>query len=356
MGASLRLERVSRYFGEIPALAELTLEVEGGEFLAILGPSGSGKTTTLNLIAGFDHPTTGEVLLDGHLITELPAHRRGVGMVFQGYALFPHMTVAENIGFPLRMRRVPTRDIHGQVTRALSLVRLGELGDRYPAQLSGGQQQRVALARALVYQPSILLMDEPLGALDRKLRGEMQSEIKRIHRELGTTVVYVTHDQDEALSMADRVAVLHRGRLEQHGTPREVYERPKSPFVATFVGDANFLDGVVATEGGTPVVHLALGLSVPLDAGACRFAPGDRVVLVARPEHLRVRPAPAEASGFRVHHTSFLGDAVKSELHAGDRQLIAKTPLHRGEWVPGAGAIVSVAIEAAQCAVFPAGP
>ena len=222
------LAGVGRTFGSTTALHELSLNVSTGEFVSILGPSGSGKSTTLNLLAGFDFPTTGSIHIGGRDVTWEPAYARDIGMVFQNYALFPHMTVNENIAFPLRARRWPRAEIAPAVERALNLVQLGTLGERLPSELSGGQQQRVALARAVVYRPKVLLMDEPLGALDRKLRADMQIEIKKLHRELGTTFLYVTHDQEEALSMSDRIAILRHGRLEQIGPPREVYTRPKT--------------------------------------------------------------------------------------------------------------------------------
>jgi putative spermidine/putrescine transport system ATP-binding protein len=348
MGAYLRLEGLTRRFGELPALAGLTLDVERGEFLTILGPSGSGKTTTLNLIAGFDYPTEGEIHLDGRPITREPAYRRGIGMVFQNYALFPHMTVTDNVAFPLRMRHVGAAEVASRVG-----VRLQDLGTRYPRQLSGGQQQRVALARAIVYEPSVLLMDEPLGALDRKLRGEMQFEIRRLHHELGTTVVYVTHDQDEALSMSDRIAVLRQGRLEQHASPRELYDRPATRFVAAFVGDANFLPATVVADGeGIAAWVSALDQRVPIGRPR-RFGPGQRVVVSVRPEHIRLGPPPDGPGGpapLRVGETIFLGDAVKCELRHPDGVLIAKLP--RGEPVPDAGSLVSIAIDAVLSSVF----
>lgn len=355
MGAYLRLEALARRFGSVTALTELTLDVERGEFLTILGPSGSGKTTTLNLIAGFDYPTEGEIYLDGQPVTWEPAYRRGIGMVFQNYALFPHMTVADNVAFPLRMRHVGTAEIRRRVSRALALVRLEELGGRYPRQLSGGQQQRVALARAIVYEPSVLLMDEPLGALDRKLRGEMQFEIKRLHHELGTTVVYVTHDQDEALSMSDRIAVLRQGRLEQHAAPRELYDRPATKFVAAFVGDANFLAAtVVPDDDGMAALITGLDLRLRI-SGTQGLKLGQRVVVFFRPEHIRLVPAdsrPLASARLRVGETIFIGDAVKCELRYERGTLIAKLPLHRGEPVPDADGLVSIEIDPAMCNVF----
>jgi len=230
-----------------PAVRGVNLEVARGEFLTLLGPSGSGKTSMLMMLAGFEHPTRGDVFIDGNRMTDVPAHRRNLSMVFQGYALFPHRTVAQNIAFALEMRRRPRAEIAERVKKALEMVRLSGLADRFPHQMSGGQQQRVALARAIVCDPTVLLMDEPLGALDKNLREEMQAEIKAIQNRLGNTVVYVTHDQQEALSMSDRIAVMNSGQIEQLGSPHEIYWRPESRFVAGFLGESNFIDGVVST-------------------------------------------------------------------------------------------------------------
>src|SRR5512132_1690651 len=238
------------------ALDTLTLEVEQGEFVTLLGPSGSGKTTTLMMIAGFEEPTAGEILVSGEPVVHRPAYRRNIGVVFQSYALFPHMTVAANVAYPLRMRNVGRDEIRRRVAAALDLVQLVALGGRYPGQLSGGQQQRVALARALVFEPPLLLMDEPLGALDKKLREDLQLEIKRIQREVGVSVIYVTHDQSEALTMSDRIAIMRGGRLEQYAAAEELYERPATRFVAEFVGEATLLPARVesADAGGAVLV------------------------------------------------------------------------------------------------------
>ena len=241
-GAQLRLRQLTKAFGAAKAVDQISLDVPAGAFVSLLGPSGSGKTTTLNLIAGFLTPDSGDILLDEHSIADVPPHKRNIGMVFQSYSLFPHMTVGENVGFPLRMRtRLSRQDARRRIDEMLALVQLSHLGDRYPRQLSGGQQQRVAMARALVSHPRLLLMDEPLGALDKKLREQMQVEIKRIHRNVGTTVIYVTHDQTEALTMSDLVVVMHQARVSQVGTPRALYEAPANLFVADFLGDSNLL-------------------------------------------------------------------------------------------------------------------
>src|SRR4051794_16533896 len=240
-GLPLRLDRLNKRFGDFVAVDEISLEIAGGEFLTLLGPSGSGKTTTLMMIAGFTEPSSGHIRLGDRPIDALPSYRRGFGMVFQNYALFPHMTAAENIGFPLKMRGVSSNDRARRVAGALEMVRLPDFGARYPNQLSGGQQQRVALARALVYNPPVLLMDEPLGALDKKLREEMQLEIKRIQKELGITAIYVTHDQEEALVMSDRIAVMNHGEIEQVDGPSRIYEHPATRFVADFIGESNII-------------------------------------------------------------------------------------------------------------------
>ena len=229
------------YDGLSLVVRNLDLDIRRGEFLSLLGPSGSGKTTTLMMLAGFESPTAGEILLDGRPITKTPPHKRNFGMVFQNYALFPHMTVAANVAYPLTVRKVPKADIDKRVARALDMVQLGGKGDRFPSQLSGGQQQRVALARALVFEPQLVLMDEPLGALDKQLREHMQIELKELHRQLGVTFVYVTHDQGEALTMSDRIAVMSQGRILQVGSPTEIYEAPVNRTVADFIGETNFL-------------------------------------------------------------------------------------------------------------------
>jgi putative spermidine/putrescine transport system ATP-binding protein len=246
-GAALRLERLTKRFGPVFAAQEVCLDIPAGSFVTLLGPSGSGKTTTLNLLAGFLLPDAGEIFVDGQAISRVPPYRRNIGMVFQHYALFPHMTVFENVAFPLRMRSaLGGTALRRRVEETLDLVQLAGLGARYPRQLSGGQQQRVAMARALVSDPRLLLMDEPLGALDKKLRERLQLEIKAIHRRVGATIVYVTHDQSEALTLSDLVVVMDRGRVLQVGSPRALYEAPKTGFVADFLGGANLLSGQIA--------------------------------------------------------------------------------------------------------------
>ena len=248
----LELRNISKTYGNVVAVDGVSLSVKPGHFLTLLGPSGSGKTTILMAIAGFVQPSAGQILLDGTVINDLPAEKRNFGMVFQGYALFPHLTVAQNIGFPLKIRGRPKDEINDRVASALDLVQLGHLTERMPKELSGGQQQRVALARALVFEPALLLLDEPLSALDRKLRAELQWELKSLHQQVGMTFIYVTHDQDEALSMSDEIIILNHGKIVQMGSPRELYDRPTSRFVANFMGGSNFLKGrVVAAQKGS---------------------------------------------------------------------------------------------------------
>ena len=284
----LEFRNVTKDFGEVRAVDDVTLQVHRGEFISLLGPSGCGKTTSLRMIAGFERPTRGDIYLDGRSVGDTPPYRRNVNTVFQHYALFPHKHVFDNIAFGLRMRRRPAAAIAERVERMLALVELPGIGGRFPHQLSGGQQQRVALARALINEPTVLLLDEPLGALDLKVRRRMQQELKRIHREVGVTFVYVTHDQEEALTMSDRIAVMNHGRVEQLDTPAAIYERPATRFVAGFIGLTNLLRGVVeGREGGALVVRTADGARLraePADAAA----PGTTVEVAVRPEKIQM--------------------------------------------------------------------
>ena len=288
----VRLQRCTKSYGSITALAEIDLTIAKGEFVTLLGPSGSGKTTLLNLIAGMVAPSAGRIFIDGKDATELPPSRRGLGMVFQNYALMPHMTVFENIAFPLRVRKLSRAEIKRKVAEVLDIVQLPHVAARKPRELSGGQQQRISLARCIVYNPAIILMDEPLGALDKKLREDMQLEIKRLHRELGITMLYVTHDQEEALVMSDRIVLLTGGRVAQIGTPDELYHRPLSTFVADFLGQSNLLEGYVE-DGGLPIrVRTTEGLTLrsqplPSDLGITRQV-GERVSVMVRPENVMI--------------------------------------------------------------------
>jgi ABC-type Fe3+/spermidine/putrescine transport system ATPase subunit len=305
-GSGVELHGVVKRYGQQVALRALDLEIRDGEFFCLLGPSGCGKTTTLNLIGGFVVPTEGTISLHGRRIDTLPPHKRPVNTVFQSYALFPHMTVLQNVSFGLRMDRVPKAEARRRSEEALAQVGLEAFGDRAPDQLSGGQQQRVAVARALVKRPEVLLLDEPLGALDLKLRHRLQLELTQIHKEVGTTFVYVTHDQEEAMSMADRIAVLNEGRLEQLGTPHEVYRRPVSRFVADFIGYANFID--VTVDGDVAV--LRDGTRVPCAGGRASGA----ATLMLRPEALHLGNGAATPEGSvtgRILNASFLGNHVR---------------------------------------------
>ena len=276
------------YDGKTLVVQDLNLDIARGEFLTLLGPSGSGKTTALMMLAGFEPATHGDIYLDGQHINQVPPHKRGIGMVFQNYALFPHMTVAENLAFPLRVRKMNRTEIEQKVSRALAIVELPDLGERRPAQLSGGQQQRIAVARALVFEPDLILMDEPLGALDKQLREQMQYEIKHIHESLGVTVVYVTHDQTEALTMSDRVAVLNNGLIQQLSTPEHIYDRPENSFVAQFIGENNKLSGrVTSIEGGTCRVQLDDGTELLAEAVNVSSA-GERTTISLRPERVEL--------------------------------------------------------------------
>ena len=282
------IQNVSKHFGDIKAVNQVTFSIKGGEFLTLLGPSGSGKTTLLNMIAGFFRPTNGVILIGEKDITVLPPEKRDVGMTFQNYALFPHMTVAENIAFPLKMKKVPRQEIADRIKKALELVRLSGFESRHPKQLSGGQQQRISLARSIVFDPSLLLMDEPLGALDKKLRQHMQLELKQLQRKLQMTVVYVTHDQEEALTMSDRIAVMNEGRIEQIDTPDEIYQHPKNWFVADFIGESNFINGnIIEINADNSLIEIPINKKINGPKHKWMKA-GMEVFVLLRPERLNI--------------------------------------------------------------------
>jgi spermidine/putrescine transport system ATP-binding protein len=291
MGEKIAVElcNVTKRFGEVLAVDDVSLKILDGEFFALLGPSGCGKTTTLRMIAGFEIPTEGEVYIQGEGMGLTPPFQRNTNMVFQAYALFPHMSVAKNVGFGLEMKKVPKKERDQRVEEVLELVRLPGFGERRPDQLSGGQQQRVAVARALINRPGVLLLDEPLGSLDLKLRKEMQLELKGLQHRLGITFVYVTHDQEEALTMSDRIAVMDQGKVLQIGTPTDIYERPASRFVADFIGETNFLEGSVVKRDGTSVLVDVQGMAPVLAQSAEEFTPGKRVTLAVRPEKITIQ-------------------------------------------------------------------
>jgi spermidine/putrescine transport system ATP-binding protein len=334
--AGIELRDVTKKYGHHTALQPTRLEIFDGEFFCLLGPSGCGKTTTLNLIGGFVAPTEGTIWIQGHQVDRLPPHKRNVNTVFQSYALFPHMTVRQNVAFGLRMARVDRKETATRVTEALELVGLAEFGSRLPAQLSGGQQQRVAVARALVRRPAVLLLDEPLGALDLKLRKRLQVELSQIHREVGTTFVYVTHDQEEAMTMADRVAVLNVGTIEQIGSPEEIYKRPRSRFVADFIGESNFFvatpdrdaPGTAVLSDGTRVGHS--GGEIGADAAT--------VTLMVRPESIHIftpEKAPPGSLPARTVQTSFLGASTQVATACAASQDLVLIAVHgKGEVEP----------------------
>jgi spermidine/putrescine transport system ATP-binding protein len=296
---------------DVVAVDDITLEIHDGEFFSMLGPSGCGKTTTLRMIAGFEHPTDGEIYIHGKPMGLTPPYQRNTNMVFQNYALFPHMTIARNVAFGLQMKKVGKAEIDQRVEESLDMVRLSGYGPRKPNQLSGGQQQRIALARALVNRPEVLLLDEPLGALDLKLRKEMQIELKTLQREVGITFVYVTHDQEEALTMSDRIAVMHMGKVLQVGSPTEIYERPNCRFVADFIGETNFLEGVVEEQQGELVTVLVDGCLKVIAQSDQPLNPGTDVSVAVRPEKIRLLPKPGQGPC-----NSFLGQ-VEQVVYVG---------------------------------------
>lgn len=333
----LRLREVAKsYDGRINAVDDVSIDIERGEFVTFLGPSGSGKTTTLLMIAGFETPTGGVIELGGHDLTLSKPYERNIGMVFQNYALFPHMTAAKNVLFPLKMRRFPKRDMQARAERMLELVGLSRFAERYPRELSGGQQQRVALARGLVFNPDVLLLDEPLGALDKNLREQMQVEIKRIHRSVGTTVIYVTHDQTEALTMSDLVVVMHQARVSQVGTPRVLYEAPANLFVADFLGDSNLLTATIAHVSGDELaVEIGNGEKIRAARGTSAAAQGSRTVVLIRPEDISVtstdqRTAGQDVVAGTIKDISYHGDTFKLDVALGADMLKVKVPRERG--------------------------
>ncbi|RWM41957.1 ABC transporter ATP-binding protein [Mesorhizobium sp.] len=329
-GAAIELESVSKAYGSFRALDGVSLGIEPGEFMTLLGPSGSGKTTTLNVIAGFTDVTSGKLRVGGNSVVGVPAHKRNIGVVFQHYALFPHMTVGRNVAYPLTLRGVDQVKRKMRVVEALDMVKMGDFAHRYPSELSGGQQQRVALARAIVFDPPLLLMDEPLGALDKKLREWLQLEIKRIHRELGTTFVYVTHDQEEALVLSDRIAVFNRGRIEQVGTGRQLYDEPATLFVGRFIGDSTVLRGEARSDGTSTALSIA-GETVTAPR---RIAGEASPVMLLRPEKLSIR-RPGQAAAAAANRLSgtiaeaiYLGSGSKYEVKLGDGAMaIVRSPL-----------------------------
>ena len=360
----VELRQVSKRYGTIDALLAVDLVIRKGEFVTLLGPSGSGKTTLLNLIAGMVEPSAGRVFIDGRDATDCPPSQRGLGMVFQNYALMPHMTVFENIAFPLRMRRLPRAEIQRKVRDVLDLVRLPDIALRKPRELSGGQQQRVSLARCIVYNPTLILMDEPLGALDKKLREQMQLEIKRIHSKLGITMINVTHDQDEALTMSDRIVLMNQGRIEQESAPEELYFHPRTVFAADFIGDANLFTGrVVSGNGGAgDMVRADTGFG-PVAAALPHFAtaPNERITLLIRPENVRlVERLPDErvnAAAGVVCDSIVLGGVVKHHVTLSDgSQIVVQESNHLRRSALTPGQTVHVSWSAVDCVALPGPP
>ena len=351
----VRFEGVQKsYDGEVLVVKDLNLDIAKGEFVTMLGPSGSGKTTCLMMLAGFEPATHGEIYLNGEPINNVPPHKRGIGMVFQNYALFPHMTVAENLAFPLEVRGMSKADQAVKVKRALEMVELGEMGGRRPAQLSGGQQQRVAVARSLVFDPELILMDEPLGALDKQLREQMQYEIKHIHDNLGVTVVYVTHDQAEALTMSDRIAVFNDGIIQQISSPDTLYEAPETSFVAQFIGENNKLNGVIQSidKDGTTMVKLATGEVIKAN-GVNIGNVNDKTTMSLRPERVQINPkkgsVPNIISG-KIVELIYLGDHIRTRMQVADSdEFIVKIPNAHGKSSLQKGIEVTVGWEAADC-------
>ena len=318
--AMIEFREMTKRYTNLVANDRLSLTIERGELMTLLGPSGCGKTTALRCLTGYIRPDEGRIFLDGKEVTHVPTHQRELGMVFQNFALFPHMTVQDNVAFPLMIRNVAKPERERMVTDSLRMVRLDGYAAHYPRQLSGGQQQRVGLARSLIYHPKVLLLDEPLSNLDAKLREEMRFEIKEVVTRLGITAMYVTHDQGEALALSDRVAIMNRGRLEQLGTPEEIYESPRSKFVAEFIGLSNFLEGYVQTVQGGEMVVMASGVSVSTPA-LPKVGPGQKVLLFLRPNEVEILPqeAPAGTNVFEAHveKATYLGDTMDYRLGLG---------------------------------------
>jgi putative spermidine/putrescine transport system ATP-binding protein len=333
--AMVELVNISKRYGNTEALASVNLQVQAGEFLTLLGPSGSGKTTILNLIAGLVPPTEGQIFIDGKDATSLPPGERSLGMMFQNYALMPHMSVFENIAFPLRVRKVAAAEIEARVNDVLKLVRLPDIGKRVPKELSGGQQQRVSLARCIVYSPALILMDEPLGALDKKLREQMQLEIKRIHSELGITMLNVTHDQEEALTLSDRIVLMNAGRIEQIGAPSDLYFSPRTIFSADFIGEANFFKGVISEIGpDIATVDSECGV-LRCEIASADLRKGSNVTVLIRPENLALAGGSDDAKS--VEQANTLLGVVQDHL------ILGGTVKHRVELPGGKGVSVQQA-------------
>jgi iron(III) transport system ATP-binding protein len=341
-GVAIEISNVNLSYGTNHILKDVNLSIRPGEFFALLGPSGCGKTTLLRLIAGFNQADTGNVRLDGADITRLPPWRRDVGMVFQSYALWPHLTVARNVAFGLEERRMPRADIAGKVKSALALVGLEALADRYPSQLSGGQQQRVALARTIAIEPKVLLLDEPLSNLDAKMRVQVRRELRDLQQRLGLTTIFVTHDQEEANSVCDRIAVLNDGAVQQVGTPMELYQNPGNLFVAGFLGTANILSGRVVTTGAQSAFEIKDGAAMPLPAAV--VAQKD-ARLVFRPQHATLKPAGSPGLSGSIVHREFLGATVRYGVTVAGSEILVETPFSSAGTLQDVGSPVSVVVD-----------
>jgi iron(III) transport system ATP-binding protein len=339
--AGVRIEDVDLSYGTNHVLKRINLDIEPGEFFAFLGPSGCGKTTLLRLIAGFNQADRGRVLVGGQDVSRLPPWKRDVGMVFQSYALWPHMSVRRNVAFGLEERRLPRAEIERRVAEALDLVGLAHLADRRPSQLSGGQQQRVAVARTVAIRPKVLLLDEPLSNLDAKLRVQVRRELRDLQQRLGITTIFVTHDQEEANTISDRIAVMNDGVVQQVGTPMELYERPANLFVAGFLGTANILEGEIAGVSADRTFRIAGGVNFPIPAGA-HVLPGSK--LVFRPQDARIETGADGALPGTVAHREFLGSAVRYGVRVGAAEIAVDTPFHAGDRLYETGAPVTLAI------------
>jgi iron(III) transport system ATP-binding protein len=341
-GAGIRVENVNLSYGPLHVLRDIDLEVHPGEFFAFLGPSGCGKTTLLRLIAGFNQADTGRVLVSGEDISALPPWKRDVGMVFQSYALWPHMTVRRNVAFGLEERRLPRSEIAQRVSEALALVGLDQLSDRRPSQLSGGQQQRVALARTIAVRPKVLLLDEPLSNLDAKLRVQVRRELRDLQQRLGITTIFVTHDQEEANTICDRIAVMNDGIVQQVGTPIELYQRPTNLFVASFLGTANILEGEISGSGGDKVFQAPGGVKIRICPGATA-APGSKLVFRPQDASLHAKDEPGTIPGAIVNR-EFLGSSVRYGVRVGAKEILVDIPFHSGSTLHEIGDAVAVKI------------
>ncbi len=345
----IRFQNISKFYGDFKVIDDMNLDIARGEFVSLLGPSGSGKTTLLMMLAGFENPSGGTIYVDEKPVNSVPSYKRNMGVVFQNYALFPHMTVAENIAFPLQMRGAGKAEASEKVGKVLDMVQLSSMRERKPSQLSGGQQQRVALARALVFEPHVVLMDEPLGALDKQLREQMQLDIRALHNRLGLTIVFVTHDQGEALTMSDRIAVFNKGKIEQIGSPRAIYDEPQTRFVAEFIGETNLTEGTVeGVEGSNVRIRLEDGSTL---AASSAFQPviGQKVLLSIRPERIELggQGGTENCLSAQVVDSVYQGDHLRIQLDDKAHNFVVRLDRKAREWPPGADVVAS--FKAADC-------